>query len=124
MADTDTESDPVEVMESEALAELRDWLLNGAPCVSGGTYAAGVVSQRDLFKLFAHIDALTAKDQAAEAAGWVMAPRVATDAMIEAAVSCERGPATGIGGRYTIGDGVRDEYAAMIAASQPKGSAE
>lgn len=44
------------VLTKEALLELRDWLLNGAPCVTGGCYAAGGVRQADMFKLFAHID--------------------------------------------------------------------
>lgn len=54
--------------ETEALSELRDWLLNGAPCVTGGCYAAGVVRQADIFKLFAHISRIEKeRDEAREA---------------------------------------------------------
>lgn len=52
---------------ADALAKLRDWLLNGAPCVTGGCYAAGVVRRADAFAVFRHIDFLHAALSRAEA---------------------------------------------------------
>lgn len=48
------------LLTDDALEEMRDWLLAGAPCVSGGGYVAGVVGRADARRLFAHISALRA----------------------------------------------------------------
>lgn len=46
------------LLSKEALAELRDWLMNGAPTCGNQTYVAGVVGTRDVEKLLGHIDTL------------------------------------------------------------------
>lgn len=54
-------------LSAEALAELRDWLMNAAPTCGNQTYVAGVVGTRDVVKLFDHITFLRAALSRAEA---------------------------------------------------------